>query len=36
LGKSVEQMYMILQEEWLIMWPLWGFCTDKTEISSSC
>ena len=29
VGKSKEQMYKILREEWLIMWQLWGFCTDK-------
>ena len=29
VGKSKEQMYMILREEWLIIWQLWGFCTDK-------
>ena len=28
VGKSKEQMYMILREEWLIIWQLWGFCTD--------
>ena len=28
LVKGMGQMYMILLEEMLIMWELWGNCTD--------
>jgi len=33
VGKCVEQMYMILREERLIMCQLWGFCTGEFSIS---
>ena len=36
VGKSMEQMYMILREERLIMWQLRGFCTDKTKSPTQC